>query len=270
MPRFTDPLLVITDLDGSLLDHYTYQWQTAAPWLAKLKENDIPVVLCSSKTTAEIVTLQTQLGLVGAPFIAENGAALKLDSRWKNAQLSTTRYTGKDYISLRTIMTHLRKVNGYKFFGFGDMTNYEVAKWTGLSVEEAQLAKNREASEAFIWQDTRSRLTEFISALKKEDLALTEGGRCYHVMSRGYDKGVAVRWILKQYRQKGDRNWKTLGLGDGPNDQPMLAAVNYAVIIRGYGKMPLMLSKSPSSVYYTQDYGPKGWVEGLNYFITET
>ncbi|OIV47347.1 mannosyl-3-phosphoglycerate phosphatase [Sodalis sp. TME1] len=269
MPSLTDPLLVITDLDGSLLDHHTYSWQPAAPWLAKLKANDIPIVICSSKTTAEIVTLQTQLGLVGAPFIAENGAALQLDARWPNAQVSAGGFTGKDYTALRAVMTRLREAQGYKFFGFGDVTANEVTEWTGLSVKEAQLAKTRQASEAFIWRDTDDRLAAFAAELAAEDLAITEGGRFYHVMSRGSGKGAAVRWLLEQYRQHDGRHWQTLGLGDGPNDQSMLDAVNYAVIIRGYSKTPVVLSSAHPSLYRTQAYGPEGWVEGLNHFITE-
>ncbi|MDU6441647.1 MAG: mannosyl-3-phosphoglycerate phosphatase-related protein, partial [Pantoea sp.] len=30
MPSLQQPLLVITDLDGSLLDHHTYRWDAAA------------------------------------------------------------------------------------------------------------------------------------------------------------------------------------------------------------------------------------------------
>ena len=30
------PLLIFSDLDGSLLDIHTYEWQPAMPWLDKL------------------------------------------------------------------------------------------------------------------------------------------------------------------------------------------------------------------------------------------
>ncbi|MBT9432968.1 mannosyl-3-phosphoglycerate phosphatase-related protein [Candidatus Sodalis endolongispinus] len=269
MPSLTDPLLVITDLDGSLLDHHTYSWQPAAPWLAKLKAKEIPIVICSSKTTVEIVALQAQLGLIGSPFIAENGAALQLDARWPNAQASAGNFTGKDYISLRAVMTRLREAHGYKFFGFGDVTANEVAEWTGLSLKEAQLAKTREASEALIWRDTDDRLAAFAAELAAEDLAITEGGRFYHVMSRGSGKGAAVRWLVSQYHQHDGRAWQTLGLGDGPNDSSMLEEVDFAVIIRGYSKTPVALSTTHPAIYRTHAFGPEGWREGLDHFITE-
>lgn len=174
-------------------------------------------------------------------------------------------------------MTRLREVQGYKFFGSGDVTANEVAEWTSLSVKEAQLAKTREASEAFIWRDTDDKLAAFAAELAMEDLAITEGGRFYHVMSRGSGKGAAVRWLLDQYRQHDGREWHTVGLGDGPNDISMLDVVHYAVIIRGYSKTPVTLTSTHPSVYRTHAYGPEGWRagglegwrEGLDHFITE-
>ncbi|HAC9004228.1 TPA: HAD hydrolase family protein, partial [Salmonella enterica subsp. enterica] len=49
-----DPLLIFTDLDGTLLNSHTFEWQPAAPWLTRLHESGVPVILCSSKTAAEM------------------------------------------------------------------------------------------------------------------------------------------------------------------------------------------------------------------------
>lgn len=71
-----DPLLIFTDLDGTLLNSHTFEWQPAAPWLTRLHESGVPVILCSSKTAAEMLQLQTTLNLQGLPLIAENGAVI--------------------------------------------------------------------------------------------------------------------------------------------------------------------------------------------------
>ena len=55
------PLLIFTDLDGTLLDSHTYDWQPAAAWLARLREKNIPLILCSSKTAAEMLHIQKLL-----------------------------------------------------------------------------------------------------------------------------------------------------------------------------------------------------------------
>lgn len=38
-----DPLLIFTDLDGTLLNSHTFEWQPAAPWLTRLHESGVPV-----------------------------------------------------------------------------------------------------------------------------------------------------------------------------------------------------------------------------------
>ena len=47
--------LVFTDLDATLLDHKNYSWQPAAQAINYLEANGHPLILCSSKTLAEMV-----------------------------------------------------------------------------------------------------------------------------------------------------------------------------------------------------------------------
>ncbi len=72
-----------SDLDGTLLDSHSYDWQPAAR-LSRLHEANIPVILCSSKTSAEMLYLQKMLGLQGLPLIAENGAVIQLAEQWQD------------------------------------------------------------------------------------------------------------------------------------------------------------------------------------------
>ncbi len=267
MPSLHDPLLVITDLDGSLLDHHTYSWQPAAGWLEKLKAAHIPVVFCSSKTMAEITALQNSMGLDGAPFIAENGALLHAGALWRQPDKPAANILGKEYAAIREILGSLRQARGFKFFGFGDVDEKLIGQWTGLSPQDALLAKQRQASEALIWRDSDARMAEFVHDLEQQSLMLIQGGRFYHVVSKGSSKGAAVRWLLDLYRRHDGRPWQSLGLGDGPNDASMLKAVDYAVIIRGYSKIPVDLGPLQRNVYKTTAYGPEGWSEGMDYFI---
>lgn len=264
MPALHDPLMIITDLDGSLLDHHTYSWQPAEAWLARLKAADIPVVICSSKTAAEIEPLQRALDIVGAPFIAENGAIVK----WQQQNPSlAAQPTGKDYAALCSILSQLRELHGFKFTGFADVTEKEVADWTGLTPRDAVLAKQREGSESLIWRDTPEQFTAFEQALASQQLTLVQGGRFWHVMNQGRGKGAALDWLLTRYPQPASGRWITIGLGDGPNDAPMLDKVDYAVVIKGYSKNPVALTRR-EHVFYSTGFGPEGWSEGLAHYIT--
>ncbi|MFH1490792.1 MAG: HAD-IIB family hydrolase, partial [Pseudomonadota bacterium] len=67
--------MIFTDLDGTLLDHETYEWKEAEPALNRCKLLRIPLILVSSKTRAEINVIRNELGLT-APFISENGGGI--------------------------------------------------------------------------------------------------------------------------------------------------------------------------------------------------
>ena len=65
-------IVVISDLDGTLLDHQTYSFAAALPAVRRLERLRIPLVLNSSKTRPEMEAIRGQLANC-APFIVENG-----------------------------------------------------------------------------------------------------------------------------------------------------------------------------------------------------
>lgn len=265
MPHLQDPLMIVTDLDGSLLDHHTYSWQPAEHWLAQLKAQHIPLVICTSKTAAEVIPLQQQLGFPGAPFIAENGALVQID----NAQGEMVRHhAGKNYAEICHCLRRLQQQ--FRFTGFADFSEKELINITGLPAASVALARMREASEALVWRDSDEQFARFQQALEQESLMLVQGGRFWHVMPKGSGKGEALRWLLQNMTSTGGKRFITVGLGDGPNDAPMLDSVDYAVVIKGYSKSPVELTRQDERhVYQTQQYGPAGWSEGLDYFIAQ-
>ncbi|OON35581.1 mannosyl-3-phosphoglycerate phosphatase [Izhakiella australiensis] len=268
MPSLNDSLLIVTDLDGSLLDHHTYSWQPAQPWLDKLIQHQLPIVICSSKTASEIIVLQQQLNLSGMPFISENGALAQIDL--SDFPQPLRRYGGADYASICYTLAHLRQQHGYKFTGFADVTANEVAQWTGLAPGDAANARLRQASESLIWRDSQSNFQQFCQHLTLAGLMITQGGRFWSVMGQESGKGTALRWLLANYPTHREGQRITLGLGDGPNDTGMLEVVDYAIVIKGHSKKPVQLNRNDDQqVYHTAAQGPLGWSEGLDFFLSE-
>ncbi len=68
-------VVVFTDLDGTLMDHDSYDVAPAQAALEALAARSIPVVPVTSKTRTELEPLMARLGLSG-PAIAENGAVI--------------------------------------------------------------------------------------------------------------------------------------------------------------------------------------------------
>ncbi len=59
------PLLVFRDCQWHLLDGHAYDWQPAAPWLSRLREANVTVILCSSKTWQKCCTCKKRWGYKG-------------------------------------------------------------------------------------------------------------------------------------------------------------------------------------------------------------
>lgn len=270
MPQLplNDALLIVTDLDGTLLDPNTHEWDAARDWLTRLVNHQVPVVLSSSKTSAEIITLQKEMGLQGLPFIAENGAVIQLDEEWSDHPSFPRMRCGADHEAILAVVNQLRHRHGYKLFSFDDVDDKTIAEWTGLSPKLAAMARLLEASQTLIWRDTDERLAAFEKELNEVGLVLQEGGRFWHVMDARGGKGQAISWLAEQYRQRDGRLRTTLGLGDGPNDASLLDNVDYAVVVKGLSRHGVVLQNDdPQRVYRTQQAGPLGWREGLDYFL---
>ncbi|MDA0978860.1 MAG: HAD hydrolase family protein, partial [Proteobacteria bacterium] len=71
------PGIIFTDLDGTLLSHDDYRFESALPLIRELKSAGVQIVLSTSKTLTEVLTWRTRLGL-DDPFMVENGSALYL------------------------------------------------------------------------------------------------------------------------------------------------------------------------------------------------
>ncbi len=265
--------LVFTDLDGSLLDHHSYDFSPAAPSLACLETLQIPVIPVTSKTRAELFSLRESLGLIATPFVAENGAVIGLPPSWCHARLDrqasgpdgmVIKHTGVDIDFIRARLKVWRKRLGLRFTGMGEMSIEQVANLTGLDAKRASDAQQREGCEPLIWEDDQASLDTFRLALEGDGLELTQGGRFWHVMGRGTDKGSAVTWLIKRFATLRGCTPLSLGLGDGPNDVTMLEAVDQAVVIQGMHDA--LVSPQSASLYRTQALGPAGWAEGIAYW----
>lgn len=269
-------LLVVTDLDGTFLDHHDYSFDAALPMLERLRAGDVPVVFCSSKTRTEITALQRRTGLDGQAFVAENGALVVGPAGTVLAGPSDDTGTADgaapadaDLERLRADLDRIRADHDLHFATFDGVTDEVVAAWTGLDLESAGAARRRDASEVLLWHaEDDDRADVFRRALAAAGLDLVRGGRFWHVLPAGRDKGTAVRMLVADHERRTGAAPRTIGLGDGPNDTALLDAVDLAVVVRGHGPAPCPLADDrPERVYRTTHPGPRGWSEGLGHHL---
>lgn len=256
--------LVSTDLDATLLDE-TYSWEAARPALCALAERNDCLVLNSSKTVAEMLELskelQSECGLPPAPLIAENGCVIarpdaECESGYRIECLGITRE------EILRVVHDLRDQFDYQFCGFADTTFSEIAKITGLSIDAAERAMNRQATEPILWNGSSEAWEAFVLALSKHSIRAIRGGRFIHLMGPS-DKANGLRAALSDCRTNEPNTlWTTVALGDSPNDLEMLNAADIAVVISNPAHN-IELQPKAAQVLHPQSCGPTGWNEAM-------
>ncbi len=260
--------IIFTDLDGTLLDPKTYSFGEALPALNAVRERGIPLVLCSSKTRAEIEVYRKRLENRD-PFIAENGGAVFVPAGYFPFPAGTPRggYSvtvfGRPYREIRQEFVKLRKNLHIDVRGFGDMTAEEISLHTGLPPEEAVLAREREFGEPFIFE--RATDERFLKAAEQDGFHWTKG-RLFYLIG-DHDKGKTIR-LLKQWYGAEHGKLITIGLGDSLNDLPFLREVNHPILVRKEtGKYEETIDLP--NVVRADGIGPRGWNRAIMRLLAE-
>ncbi|MCS6816175.1 MAG: HAD-IIB family hydrolase [Blastocatellia bacterium] len=263
-------LVLYTDLDGTLLDAETYSHEAAGPALEAIRSRGALLVLCSSKTRAEMEPIGRALGL-RAPFIVENGGAIYLPREefatlvpeaepcgsWVRIALGTPR------AQLLACLADLKQRLAVPVVGWSDLAPEAIARECGLSLEEAQRAMRREFDEPFrLESDDPQVLSQMATIVAEHGLRLMRGGRYFHLVGAS-DKGRAVRALTDILRRRFGAIF-TVGLGDSENDAPMLAEVDLPVLVRRPSGEPdpAVLRLVPHA-RVTSGIGPAGWNEAV-------
>ncbi len=259
--------IVVTDLDGTLLDHQTYEFTPAKNAIAALNQKEIPIILNSSKTKAEILAIRNELNN-HEPFVCENGGVLcGISSQINIADESKkieTQYLGIPRHKFLANLRSLKEQLDLKYESFADATVDDVVRWTGLAAVDAEKAMNREATEPLLWQDTELALDKFRQKLQELELQCVKGGRFHHVMGT-FNKASCFPKLKQYYSQRWQENIGVIALGDSPNDLPMLEQADYAVVIPSTKGANLQLDRS--SVFFATQPGPYGWQEGMDFLL---
>jgi mannosyl-3-phosphoglycerate phosphatase len=251
-------LIVFTDLDGTLLDADTYSFAAALPALRVIREKEIPLVICSSKTKREIEYYREKLDS-HHPFISENGGGIFIPAGYFDLAVTAGEgyqviRLGAQYSGLRKALKELR-AEGFRIKGFGDMRTEEIAGITGMTVEEAEMAKERDFDEPFIVEDSGQRMQELFDAIDAKGFHWTQG-KFLHLLGNS-DKGKAVSVLIDLYRKKFGEV-RTIAAGDGPNDIPMLERVDHSIIVQRHDGSYDSRITLPN-VIRADGAGPKGW-----------
>ena len=262
--------VVFSDLDGTLLDARSYTFEAALPGLERLRRAKVPLVICTSKSRAEIEFWRKGLNN-HHPYILESGGGIVVPEGYfapeavESIPVCKERIgrdillvLGTPYSELRRALCELRD-EGFPVRGVGDMDAREFAELTGLPLEQSRLAKQRAFDEPFTFDGSEARLDELVSSIAVKGLRFSRG-RLYHITGNN-DKGQAVRILTQLYRSKlGDLF--TIGLGDSPLDFPMFESVERAVLVQNASGRHDACPDLPG-LWRVDGIGPAGWTQAI-------
>ncbi|HET7148391.1 MAG TPA: HAD-IIB family hydrolase [Candidatus Nitrosopolaris sp.] len=266
--------MVFTDIDGTLTDIITGQYKQSKDLIQELKENNIPVVLCSAKTVSEQEKIRKDMRL-RQPFIVENGGAVIIPVNYfsRSSLLLMKKYKkignylvieiGKPARIVRKRLDILRRNSKIEFKGVADLSIKELSRITSLRPSYARRMADRKFGETILQINQRD-IPEFTRRARDIGLKVIHGGRFLDVTT-GNDKGEAVKILLQLFRKEYGQGVMSFGIGDSLNDAPMLRHMDVAMLVQRPDKSWSHLQNK--NIINLPGIGPKGWKNALDIIL---
>ncbi|MCU7918778.1 MAG: HAD-IIB family hydrolase [Candidatus Thiodiazotropha sp. (ex Dulcina madagascariensis)] len=242
--------LLFSDIDDALMNTTRADFQTM---LQALQTREIPLILVSSRTLAELEVIMLELGIEG-PVVAENGAVIAYPSE-------ETQIAPPGYLLLRDFLVDQRANPAFDCLGFGDMSLEEIMRTTGLTRDTAQRAMQRLASEPLFWQGNAEDLNYFRQVVARAGLRLTQTEGFLYLQGHT-DKGRAVQYVVNHLKNRGITVNRTIAIGDSDADRELLLAVDIPVIVNRQTDSSRSLSERPDALIADQPW-PAGWSQAI-------
>jgi mannosyl-3-phosphoglycerate phosphatase len=251
------PAAVLTDLDGTLLDHGGVLGDEARAAIGELRRRKIPVVPLTSKTEVELreFLAERELGGIGS---FENGAGVFGPA----GVLVSEKAVPVAELSVR--LRDLARLTGLRLTPAAELPTEEICRITGFPADRIPAMLARGFGLPFLAPDGAAEALED-SARRLPATRLTRGGQFWH-LSGNHGKEDAVDLLLRA----GLVSRPFVGLGDAPNDAGFLALCNVAVLVpRASGEVdPVLLAAVPEGRLAPFPAG-RGWAAAVEDLLGE-
>ena len=128
-----------------------------------------------------------------------------------------------------------------------DLNPDDADRLLGLRGEALRQAQRRQCSVPFVSPTDPALRDNLLALAAQRQLTVVQGNRLGHLLGLGVSKGTALQ-RLKQHL--GCPDVKVLGLGDSPNDLPLLDASDCGVVVPGAnGPHPALKSGLDAGLY---------------------
>jgi mannosyl-3-phosphoglycerate phosphatase len=232
--------LIFSALEGALVDARTDSSAGAEEALSELHRRNIPLILLSSRTRAEIEPVRRKLEH-SHPFITENGGGVFFPDGYFNLRIPGAvrvgRYLciaqGRPYEEVCEALKEIAGECGVGVTGFRDMNTREISANTGLRLRAAELTRDREFEEPFFFTSADdARIARFVATARERGFDARPGSTFWR-FSAGCDTKRAVRLVGQLFRQATRLKLRFAGIGARDEDLPWLQAMDKAISLSG-------------------------------------
>ncbi len=270
MAKPSNHILIFTDLDGTLLDHHNYSAKPAAGLIKRLyDQGTADIIPVTSKTQSELLWLRKSIPLQNNLSVTENGSVIHAcgSSPLFDDDRSHSIMLGIRYRAILEQVAKLPQSLRHHITGFADMSVEDVMAVTGLVVDDARRAQDREATEPFLWSGSDAELSAVQEILIEENIQVQRGGRFYHLTGQATKEHAMAKIISAFVDRKPGFQIISIALGDGPNDLAMIEAADFGVIMPNPDGVTIETAKP--HVRTAPVPGPEGWVIAIQEILAE-
>lgn len=256
MPR---AFILLTDLDGCLLDEENPCGEAATEVIPLLKSSGAPVCFITTKTRAEVEFLQKKLDLYD-PAVIEGGGAVYFpkgqgdEGASENLQIELA--AARESI-LPELERLLIKFDGARLFS--ELTNAKLLTITGLKGAFLSRARARKFSEP-IFTSNDEQAAAVARELQQLQLAGSIGGRFVHAL-RGSNKKKGTETLLKLLNKP---DAEIIAIGDAPGDADFLQLADEVILIQSANRShtDALAARFPNATI-SKEPGTRGWAAAV-------
>jgi mannosyl-3-phosphoglycerate phosphatase len=186
---------------------------------------------------------------------------------------------GESADNIRKKLSYTRRKYDLNFKGVADLSLEEICNLVSVSKEQARRMAKRNYGETIL-QIQNEDFSRFIECVKAEGMQVIYGGRFFDV-TIGTDKGLAVGLLKRLFNKRFHDNVTFFGIGDSPNDVPMLSLMDVPILVQRTNRSWLnyeeMIMKNETDgvgidtnrIIRIKGIGPNGWQNAIHKIILE-
>ena len=250
-------ILIFTDLDGTLLNRDTFNFDSIKTFLNELKNKNIIIIPNSSKTEDEIIEFNNEANFK-FPFISENGSIIH-NLNFLSDEFPDKIILAKNVYEIQNIFDkNINQDLKSKCKVISSLTTSEQIQIFGLPENKLKNVFKRTCTIPIKFVGNNEEKLLLKNMLSEIGLDLKDGGRILNLGDR-INKADAMKKIIIMLQQKFKSKPKTIAVGDNHNDLEMLKNSDIACLVKNNKFINKDLQIK--NLIISKQTAPEGWVE---------